>query len=114
MEYFKVYFYELFFFKKMSYFFLGGRMALCKIDSKLRTKNGEKYWSKIAPGIFWYYMPCERFMLSVKIAKLMGSTNRFPKLQKLWLETNDPALLPGAHDLKRHHMINNTYYRPKK
>lgn len=112
ITFFEIYFYELFFMKKDQYFFLGGRMKLCLIRPKLKSNKGKtKFISKPNVGLFWFNMPNMRMMKAVKIKKLIGSTNRFPKLQDLWCETNDPYNLTPAYKLKEYHIKTETYFR---
>lgn len=112
ITFFQIYFYELFFIPKNHYFFLGGNMKLCLIRPKLKSNKGKKkFISKPNVGLFWFNMPSMRMYRAVKIKKLIGSTNRFPKLQELWCQTNDPEQLTPAHELKNYHLITETYFR---
>lgn len=94
MEYWDVYFKEIYFKNENSYFLYTGVMekisfAECCLK---KTDTEGNVWYEHRPdalGFAWYERPSLLFHWGVKILKLSGSSNRMPKIEKLFKSTTD-------------------------
>lgn len=113
VNYFKNYFYEVFFLNKPMYFFLGGLMRLCRFGNKVVTIKNKKALDHMLHnvGLFWYNRPSQRFLFSMKLKKQKGSTNRMSKLEAEWKAENEITFLPLFLKLKKQHFQNKTYFQ---
>lgn len=103
IEYLKLYFYDLYMGTKSMYFPLGGFMKKVRYKSWVNyqsrgTKPKELIRSDGAIGLFWYMRPTARLYFMVQIKKLTGSTNRIPKIEKIFLDNFNRDNLPTFID----------------
>lgn len=85
--YLRIYFLDLYFKMKPSYFFLTGTVKL------IRNRDFGK--DHIRTGLFWYFRPSEKFSYKYCVLnKLRGTRNALPKIDRLWLNTYSPEILP--------------------
>ena len=99
-NYLSVYFHELYLEAKPMYFFLGGKMRITTLPSwknyqlRGKAKTKELHISENAIGLFWYNKPSERLHYMVKCKKLTGSTNKLPKIERLFVKNHNKDFLP--------------------
>lgn len=99
ITYFDIYFKDLYFSKLKSYFFLTGSMTIL-----ISPPAFHKHLGKMKPEsvtLYWGERPNYLFNTMVKFNKLSGSTNRFPKLDKLFFNIFDRDKIKTAKDNKR-------------
>lgn len=90
-EFFKIYFYELYFSNISSYFPWGGMIKKVRYP-KWRYKNLNG--SDGAIGLFWYQRPSKRHYYMIDTIKLTGSTNQLPIIESRFRKNNNMDLLP--------------------
>jgi hypothetical protein len=110
--YLEVYFYELYFRKIPSYFFLLGIIRIT-ISSPWRAKgkNGKFYGSEGAFGLFWYLRPSEKSYFMVKLKKLTGKHNMIPKIENSFAKQDNKDLLPTFTEERRKALETKTLFR---
>ena len=87
LKFLTIYFYDVYFFNRPFYFFLGGKIRLNKCGNWIRKdrshgSNGSLKKVRQTLGLFWYDRILYRHEFSFKLKKLTGSTNRLPKIEK--------------------------------
>lgn len=98
ITYLDVYFKDLYFSKLKSYFFLTGSLTLL-----ISPPAFHKHLGKMKPEsitLYWAERPNYLFNSMVKFNKLSGSTNRFPKLDKLFFNIFDRDKIKTGKDNK--------------
>lgn len=102
--YLTIYTYELFFLNFPMYFFFGGKIIKNNIPSKVVFSNLKKENNKLislnsSVGFFWFDRPLQK-MDEFDFKKIRGSTGSLQKIQKEWLNENDPSSLPTVQQFK--------------
>jgi hypothetical protein len=110
--YLEIYFYELYFLKIPSYFFLLGLLKVT-VSSPWSAKNkkGGYFGSDGALGLFWYLRPSERSYFMVKINKLTGKHNMLPKIEADFKKQHDKELLPTFTEERKKGLKTKTLFR---
>lgn len=109
-EYFDIYFKEIYFFNGPSYFLYTGSLEKVRYSQKVLRNYKETYIKKPSIGFMWYLRPSELFYFCCKLKKIIGSTNRIPKIEKLFKMTNDIELIVNFDDAIRQNNLRKNNY----
>lgn len=108
ITYFDIYFKDLYFSKLKSYFFLTGSLTVLISPPAFHKHLGRMKPESIT--LYWGERPNFLFNSMVKFSKLAGSTNRFPKLDKLFFNIFDRDKVRTAKDNKKSSKNKNIYF----
>ena len=89
----KVYFGELYLFKKTSYFFLGGHMKLVLGKGSVWNNHLQTYITNHI-NLFWFDRLSAKTYYEVKCRKMAGSTSQIKKIERFYMKNYDKELLP--------------------
>ena len=101
IQYFAIYFKEIYFFSGPSYFLYTGSLEKVRYSQKVLRNYKGSFIKKPTTGFMWYLRPSELFYFCCKLKKMIGSTNRIPKIEKLFKNTNDIELIVNFDDAIR-------------
>lgn len=116
LEYLKLYFFELYMNSNPEYFPLGGFVKKvlyskwARFQSRGKTKKTLTV-SEGAIGLFWYMRPSIKMYYMVSLKKLTGSSNRIPKIEKIFKDNFNKDLLPIFKTEIKKGSKNKTLYR---
>lgn len=109
-EYLDIYFKEIYFFSGPSYFLFTGSLEKVRYSQKVLRNYKETFIKKPSIGFMWALRPSELFYFCCKLKKIIGSTNRLPKIEKLFKMTNDVELIVNFEDaIKENELRRNNY-----
>lgn len=115
LEYFKMYFFEVYMKQSAIYFPLGGFMKKVKYSKwnawMPKGKAGKKLnQSDGAIGLFWYQRASKKMAYMVMLKKLTGSSNRIPKIEEIYKTNFNKDLLPiFEQEIKKQYAQKNLY-----
>jgi len=109
-EYLDIYFKEIYFFNGPSYFLYTGFLTKVKYRPRVIINRGIKKVIGSTIGFMWYQRPSELFFLCCKLKKLTGSSNRLPKIEKIYKNNFDINLIVNFEDAIEEQRINNNNF----
>ena len=85
LQYLKIYFNDLLFNNKDSYFFLGGRMKAALLDKRVRVKSEHMTMDSFKDNLslVWYLRPSRRDYYIVSLKKARGSLTLIKNFSKI-------------------------------
>lgn len=92
LEYWDIYFKELYFNESKSYFLFGGTLQLILYPERM-IKAPDLKFKPASIGFFWYQRPSVLFHKFIKFIKLTGSSNRLPKIENIFKKNQDIDLI---------------------
>lgn len=112
IQYFDIYFKEIYFFSGPSYFLYTGSLEKVRYSQKVLRNYKGSFIKKPTIGFMWYLRPSELFYFCCKIKKMIGSTNRIPKIEKLFKNSNDIELIVNFDDaIRANNLRKNNFLR---
>lgn len=93
LEYFDIYFKEIYFIDGPSYFLYTGALEKVKYRPRFIMNRGVKKKIDASIGFMWFQRPSELFFVSCRIKKLTGSSNRLPAIEKIYKNNFDINLI---------------------
>lgn len=111
-EYFDIYFKEIYFIDGPSYFLYTGILTKVKYRPRVIINKGIKKIINSTIGFMWYQRPAELFFVCCKLLKQKGSTNRLPKIEKLYKNNFDINLIVNFEEAIEEQRINKNLYLP--
>lgn len=101
--YLMIYFKDLFFQSRDSYFFLGGKLTLAVVPKRIRvlTKHMNSNSFNDNLNLVWYRRPSKRFKYIIDLKKIMGSGSKIKKYENEARENNMLDLFPNFKELMR-------------
>lgn len=110
MEYFDIYFKEVYFLNKPSYFLYTGILDKVLYRPRIIKKNQKNIIAKTTIGFMWSMRPSNLFFYCVRFIKLTGSSNRIPKIENVYKNNFDIHLIPNFEDAIKYCNENNLNY----
>lgn len=110
LEYLDIYFKEIYFIDGPSYFLYTGGFQKVKYRPRIIVNKGIKKMISSSIGFMWYQRPSELFFLCCMFKKLKGSTNRLPKIEKIYKNNFDINLIVNFEEAIEEQRINNNNY----
>lgn len=110
MEYLDIYFKEIYFLEGPSYFLYTGALQKVKYRPRIIINKGIKKLISSSIGFMWYQRPSELFFLCCKLEKLTGSTNKLPKIEKVFKNNFDVNLIVNFEEAIEEQRLNNNNY----
>ena len=110
MEYLDIYFKEIYFLNGPSYFLYTGLLTKVKYRPRVIINRGIKKIISNSIGFMWYQRPSELFFLCTKLEKLTGSSNRIPKIEKIYKNNFDINLIVNFEEAIEEQRINNNNF----
>lgn len=68
-------------------------MEKVRYSQKVLRNYKEVFIKKPSIGFMWYLRPSDLFYYCCKLKKIIGSTNKIPKIEKLFKKSNDIELI---------------------
>jgi hypothetical protein len=110
MEYLDIYFKEIYFLEGPSYFLYTGLLTKVKYQPRVIINRGIKKLVPASIGFMWYQRPSELFFICCKLKKLTGSSNKLPKIEKIYKNNFDVNLIVNFEDaIEEQRIINNNF-----
>jgi hypothetical protein len=110
VEYFDIYFKEIYFINRPSYFLYTGIMDKVLYRPRIIKKNQVNIIAQATIGFMWSMRPSNLFFYCVRFIKLTGKLNKIPKIEKLYKNNFDIHLIPNFEDAIKHCNENNLNY----